>query len=575
MHIRSKKISKDFFGDSLIWLSRTCLPEILFVSILVLSRYQNNIDFSYPGEILLPIVIFSVFAAVSYYLYRFIFGRVTAGHLASLPLLYILLNFGKVTERIQPVAKALLPAKMETDFSVSLVLLILIAVVLGVAGFGLTKLFDRHPFRGFQIPKIALFLVAFVFMVQLVQVGARWVGIADELRYQYQPEQLQQDASKITAKPNVYYMVFDRYGNTNQLQANLGIDNSRLMDHLEQQGFVTRTDGYANYPFTMSSISSTLAMNYHTQLKQFGGDSFQTGFPYRSVLNDPPVAQQLRKNGYTYNQVGSWWDFTRLGIHADNNLTQAFKLDVFGAHFALTDLQRDLLDKSIAGTLLRKGVTVGDTAVIKYNLTLHPRQNFEWQMAALERVASTKSATPQFTFAHVLVPHDPYIFNADGSAPSYDADRNDDGADEKVKYANQVTYLNTRMMELVSYIRANDPSAAIVIQADEGPYPKQFRFPLTQDHYYNPKDLPLPEMKQKFSVLASYYMPNMDKAKVAQDINASVNPFRFILSNYLGYNAPMLPDCNFATGDKFVVYRYELMTEKLTGKPADSRCSQY
>lgn len=82
-------------------------------------------------------------------------------------------------------------------------------------------------------------------------------------------------------------------------------------------------------------------------------------------------------------------------------------------------------------------------------------------------------------------------------------------------------------------------------------------------------------MKQKFGVLASYYMPGVDQQTVAQSITASVDPLRFVLSHYLGYDLPMLPDCQFATGDKYMIYGYQQVTGTLKGTPNPPACKQY
>jgi hypothetical protein len=133
-----------------------------------------------------------------------------------------------------------------------------------------------------------------------------------------------------------------------------------------------------------------------------------------------------------------------------------------------------------------------------------------------------------------------------------------------------VTYLNTRLKELISHIRSKSPDAVIIIQADEGPYPKDFRFKLEPGHYYDPADLTDEKMRQKFSILASYYLPGVADAQVT----SSVNVFRTVLNRYLGYSLPMLPDCHLSTGDKFTIYSYQEVSQRLTGE-SDPSCSQY
>jgi hypothetical protein len=555
-------------------LAHTPLPEFLLVATLIMDRFYLNIDFSYPKELMFPFAAFAIISAVVYYAYRLALRRVYPAHVAALLLVYLFYSYDYHYAQIEKWLKSVLPGNADTFFSLNLLYVVFIAVLCGLVGYFAVKVVESYKFlHHFQLQKVMVFGITFLFLTQSYKVGIVWFHIRNELSFKYTAQSPQKDASKQTSKPDVYYIVFDRYANATTLNDDYHYDNSGFLDFLRSRQFVVRDDAYANYPFTMSSISSTLAMQYHTGLEQqFSKDSFQTGFPYRTILNDPPAAKLFKDNGYTYNQVASWWDFTRIGIHADTNPTEGYRFRIFGAQFFLSDLERDIFNKSVMFPLLKKGMTVGGRVVIKYDRDYNPRENLDHQISALKNIAGTKNQSPQFTFAHILSPHDPYIFKADGSDTLYDHGRNDSGADETVKFTNQLTYLNTQAEDVLGYIRSHDPGAAIIVQADEGPYPKEFRYPLTPDRYYNPKDLAVPQMRQKFGVLASYYMPGAQASDVAAYVDSSVNPLRFVFSNYLGYKMDKLPDCNFATGDKFMVYGYELMTGKLTGKPASPDC---
>ncbi len=571
--LKTKK--KTLLRNIAIRLYGSSLLETMMLATFVLSRYYQNIDFSYPSDIVLPTLLFAILSAVIYYPFRLLLGRATPAHISSLLLGYLLYSFGQQS-LLAPLAKMLLPKSFETSFSTALLRTIFLAIMCGVIGYAIKLALKRKELRQLPLGKIMAFAVSFLFVTQVAKVGLKIVQIWPELTYHYNYVQPKQDKSKATTKPNIYYVVFDRYGNSEQLATHFDIDNAPLNSFLESEGFVNRPGAYANYPFTMSSITSTLDMNYHTDLgAKFGKDGYQTAFPYRAIFNNPGVAQTLRQDGYTYNQLSSWWDFTRVGIQADTSPTQSFRLRTFGMTIFVSDLNRDIINKSIFSPLLKKGVTVGNTALVKYDRDNNPHQNLDLQMDTLKTIASNKTDGPQFTFTHILVPHPPYVFGPDGSDTTYDHESNDNNVDETVKYKNSVTYINTRMQEMVKDIRTNDPSAVVVIQSDEGPYPKEFRGSITPQHYYDPATLPITDMQQKFGVLASYYMPGVSKEVVAANITASVNPLRFVLSNYLGYDLPMLPNCQFSTGNKFQVYNYQLVTEKLTGKPAPAECKQY
>jgi hypothetical protein len=560
-------------------LVRTGIPEVFLIATLCMSRYTENADFSYPSEVVLNIVLLGVLVACLFQMLLLILRRVRAAHIAALLLAYGLYGYTYTFPRFHQWGDKIIP-NSATAFAHTVLQLVLLAIIFGVVGFGVDRLLSLKHLRNIPLFKIIIFAVCFIFVVEVGKVGLRMWTIRADLSYKEPAISLQQNKKAATSKPDVYYLLFDRYASSTTLKNVYNYDNTPLLKYLDSQGFVSRENAYANYPFTMQSVSSTLAMGYHTAIgKEFQNDAkgFQAAFPYRAILDNPPIVQALKSNGYSYNQVSSWWDFTRNVPSATTEPTKSFRLQLLGKSFWLTDLQRDILNKSILSPLLLKGVAIGHTTVVQYQLDRNPAQNFEAQMEAVKAVAisSTQHKQPQFTFAHILSPHEPYIFDANGNTPDYDDNRTDDGIDESVKYINQLTYINKRIEDLISTIRTHDPHAAIVLQADEGPYPKQFRGTLMPGHYYDPINLPVSQMRQKFGILASYYMPDTDPQTVTNGIPSSVDSFRFVLSNYLGYKLPTLPDCQFAVGDKYNLYNYQLVTGALKGSSNPESCQQY
>ena len=560
------------------------LPAILLISSVLFARYLPNSDFSYPSEIILPIVLFAFLATVSYYFYRWTFhGKSGPAHVASFLLVYAIYGFAYAFPYIQRWTDALLPSSLTTSFSSAFSRIIVLVAVFWVVAFVIDRIIRFiKPLRAVQPYKILLFAVCFVFAVQGYKVADRIWHIHRQLAYSYTsplPAKPQNNTISKSDKPNVYYLLFDRYASQQTLQDVYSYDNSQFMSFLNDQGFVNRDQAYANYPFTQQSISSTLSMGYLSELEEdFKNDAgkFQTAFPYRAIIRDPPAAQVFKQNGYTYNQVSSWWDYTRFGIKADNDPTKSFRLRILGLTFWLTDLERDIFHRSALSPILQKGITIGGTTIIKYDQDRNPRQNFHDQIDAIQTIArnSQTQDKPQFTFAHILSPHDPYIFAADGSDAPYNGDRTDQDIDEYQKYTNQLTYVNMQIEQAIATIRKEDPKAVIIFQPDEGPYPKQFRGGLSEDHYFDPKDLDDDDMRQKFGITAAYYMPGVDQDSV-QQLQTSAKVFPFVLNTYLGYDIDYLPECNFSAGNKYVLYDYTLVSGRLRGDDNPQDCQQY
>jgi hypothetical protein len=561
-------------------INNTSLPEVLFISTFILIRWWNNSDFSYPSEIILPIVLFAVLVTAVFYIYRFLLGPGLPAHAASLALTYLFYIFQFIeNSKVGRFVYDLLPQGFSSAFTKSVILAFILGILCGTAAWLLAKIISRFPLlKQLQPYKVLIFVVVFIFSLQLFRTGIRLFELRHQLSYKYATQTIEPPANRsASAKPDIYYLVFDRYASAEVLKANFNYDNSMLMDFLDSQGFYTRPDAHANYPFTMSSIASTMSMDYFPQLeKQFGRDGrWQSAAPYRTTLNNPPIARLLSEHGYAYNQVSSWWDFTRIGIEADSNLAQSYRLRALNKSFHLSDLQRDIIYKSVLSPWLKQGLAVNDSAILKYDLDRNPAENFDAQLASLRGVAArSDKSRPQFTFAHILAPHPPYIFDKNGNLPDYDVESNDNGVDEYVKYTNELTYINKRLQELISHIKQTSPDAVMVLQADEGPYPKQFRGPMSADHYYDPLGLPQKELKQKFGIFASYYMPGIEPNEV-KDMDSSVNVFRFVLNKYFGYNLELLPDCQLSTGNKFNLYNYTVVNDRLTGNPQPAECKAY
>lgn len=557
---------------------QTSLPEILFISTFILIRWWNNSDFSYPSEVILPIISFAALVSAIYYIYRLIFGASLAAHIAALSLSYLLYVFQFVEQsRLGRLVYDWLPSVLSTAFSRSLILAGLLGILCGLAAWFLLKLIDRFNWlKQLQLHKVLLFAILFVFSLQLVRSGARLYELKDQLSYKPPAISVGRPTAP-SAKPDIYYLVFDRYASPEVLKQSFSFDNTELVNYLTSQGFINRQSAYSNYPFTMSSIASTLSMGYLPQLeKQFGRDGrWQSAAPYRTILNDPPIAQLLASQGYAYNQISSWWDFARVGIKADRDPAKSYRLRVLNKAFYLSDLQRDVFFKSILSPWLKKGLGFGDYAALKYDLDRNPAENFNAQLASLKAVANrSEKNVPQFSFAHILAPHPPYIFDENGNMPSYDVESNDNGVDESVKYTKELAYVNKRLKELINYLRQQSPEALILLQSDEGPYPKQFRGPLSADRYYDPLELPAKEMRQKYGIMASYYLPGVEPDK-AKKLNSSVNLFRVVLNQYLGYDLPLLPDCNLSSGNKFNLYNYTAVNDRLRGGSLPNECRKY
>jgi hypothetical protein len=206
------------------------------------------------------------------------------------------------------------------------------------------------------------------------------------------------------------------------------------------------------------------------------------------------------------------------------------------------------------------------------------------QLNALEGIAKHEEPGGRFIFAHILVPHEPYYFNKDGSiseTPGTDSV----GKPIKDKYTGQIEFINTHIKELVRSIQAkSNGQAVILLNADEGPWPQYLNDTLktpqvpdkqTTDGIVEKEDMrnwPQDWLQMKFGILQAAYIPKATPEDNAQ-IN-SVNLFRIILNRYTGTDLPLLPSCNFGiTEGTAHEFKYSDLTDKLSKSGAD--CKTY
>lgn len=512
---------------------KTGAIEVLHLFTLLSVRYLPNRHNVYWDELLLPIVILAPLIFLTYHLYFKLFKDPLTTHVATFSMLYVLFHFGYHFETSSELARALSPVKLSTDFRIAVAVFVLKFIISGLIALAFKFIYNKLKVgKVVPVMNILAFVIIFIAANQAYKIADYNLRISDQTSFEYKLPDYKQDKSKIISKPDIYYFVFDRYASNSWLRSEYGFDNSDLTNFLESEGFTVRDDALSNYPFTVTSVSSTLAMEYHDEaMGHFKNKT--TTFPLRSILNNPPVVQLLKENGYQYTQIASWWGTTADRVQADHNLTSKAKLNILGLKTSLTEFQELFADASALGYLY--------DPILK-NTKIDERQRPIDQIEDLRNISTSDISTPKFVFSHVLLPHSPYLFDENGNNPDYDKNSNDEGVDEKVKYIAQLKYVNTLIKEAISSIRQNNPGAIIVLQADEGPYPAEIRgknfnhlepIELLSDH----------GLRSKYAIQAAYYFPNRTSA---EKINSSVDAFRVTLSDYLGYDIPSLPSCQYS-----------------------------
>jgi hypothetical protein len=298
---------------------------------------------------------------------------------------------------------------------------------------------------------------------------------------------------------NVYFLVFDRYAGLETLKDIYGFDNQPFLDELEKRGFQIAEKCHANYPRTIYSMAS--ALNCELLPEKTRSDKY-----YAEMIQNHAVGRSFKSIGYDYFHFGNWYQ----PLRANRNADYVLPTSIFPSEFA---------DSLYTVTPLSKVLPFKD----KFSFTVNK---------FTEVAATAKNQNPTFVYAHFLMPHTPYVFDADRSRLSWRKTRY---GNPKENYIRQLKATNTFILETVDDILKDSKTPPIIVlTADEGPY-------LTlEEAALDDRE----KMLMRSRVLGAFHFPDAADGTPVMVPNSisPVNVFRTIFARYFGADLPSLAD---------------------------------
>ena len=372
----------------------------------------------------------------------------------------------------------------------------------------------RMPLRTltilFNIAAAALVVVP-VAMIALYLLSSRAIAVA-------RPEPVARSAP--AARPDIYYLIVDGYGRADILAELYAIDNSAFVAGLEERGFYVAAQSRANYTHTHLSLASALNMIYLDEVADQVGRDSTNRMPLRELIADSVVFRFAREQGYQLVAYSSG--------SAGTSVEKADSYRV--APWTVSEYQSVLVNTTPLSAVLGGWQYDRHRARIRYILD---------DLATIPAIAE-----PTLTFAHILAPHPPFVFGANGEPVQSSRDfALFDGSqymalaprEEYVeRYAQQVTYISRELLKTIDQILAASTEPPIlIIQGDHGPG-SQFDWESLENSY-------LPE---RFSILNAYYLPDGGAEALYAGITP-VNTFRLVFNRYLGTDLELLEDRSY------------------------------
>jgi hypothetical protein len=335
---------------------------------------------------------------------------------------------------------------------------------------------------------------------------------------------------------DIYYLIFDRYPDAETLRAHFGFDNTPFLRSLELNGFAVVPGARANYQNTHLSLASSLNMTYLDELQPSVEPSRDLG-PAFSAIARSTVARSLKRAGYRYVHVGSWWSPTSSSPVADVNLRNA----------PLSEFTQALYGSTALLPLLRRGyIAEADRDAVQRATTLR-------EFASMREAIGVDG--PKFVFAHFLMPHPPYVFDRNGGpVPRQERDGN------VRAFLEQLRYTNRRIVRLIGDILDAPGDPVVIVQADEGPYPRlTTKIP---GAWAARSDA---ELRVKYGILNALRLPGSRDA--VSPTLSPVNAFRVVFNTYFGTRLTLLPDESYASRGPRDVYDFIPLGDRVRGRP--------
>lgn len=338
------------------------------------------------------------------------------------------------------------------------------------------------------------------------------------------------ETAQPTVQPDIYYIVLDGFGRADVLRTMYEVDIFGLHDFLRARGFYVAEQSRANYSSTVLSLASSFNYTYLDALTSEAGPDTSDQRPAAAMIRHNRLVTFLERQGYTIVTFPSGVGFSDLA-GADRVLAPTWNLNTF---------QNELINSTPLPIVLR-------LPVFKTQQDLH-RDRI---LFAFERLAEAGGdGKPTFVFAHVMVPHPPFVFGADGDArQNYGKLTVLDGSDFTTivgreayveGYRDQAAFVAGKLQETIDDILATSSEPAIVIvQGDHGPG--------SMFHWHS---LHKTNVHERLPIFNAYYFPNGEYDALYPGITP-VNTFRVVLNTYFGTEYELLEDRSYyASSDR-------------------------
>jgi Sulfatase len=331
--------------------------------------------------------------------------------------------------------------------------------------------------------------------------------------------------SSVPRRPDVFHLVLDGMGRPDVLESRYGMTIDPLIEKFRALGFhLDDSIGHANYVQTHLSLSSMLNLTYLDDLTTLQGTTNHRE-PLRQLMWRARVPDAFKRLGYVVEFIGP-------GSRSEGAFQAADICDCPQLWFSEPEV--GTLTLTPLKVVLASGL--GQEGLFRRSLSV---------FKAFERERT--SMAPRYVYAHVMLPHPPFVANEAGDFRNphrqlggADASFYPGSADEyRTGYRAQATFTLTRALEAATRVvddaRRQGRDVVVIVNGDHGPR-------LGMDARQ-----PTPESGRfALPVLIAIHWP----ADLRPDLppGSLVNVYRTVFRTAFGMNLPPLADRAYVSG---------------------------
>lgn len=470
---------------------------------LIISLYPasallvSNYGYVALGSIIRPLVFSLAFTLAVYLAVRLVVRGWDKASIITTILVLVFFNFGHLYDLLKPVT--LLNIEIgRLRYLLPLTLVISAGLIILV----LTKGRNLRQWNGY----LTLFSIALVILAagQLAWLTITSSGRNDSSRLaETQPAVSGAEFSGV--KRDVYYIILDKYTRDDYLLKDYGLDVSDFIGQLEELGFYVAKCSQSNYPGTALSMASSLNYEYLDELAPEVIENNLSWVHFKPYIDHSRARQFFTDLGYKFVTAETGYEWVEI-TSADIMI----KRERVGGGLELTSFETLFLKSTLLRALMGVDLPVNFTEIVSFEKSHYNRILFTLDQA--KNIPEIPGNT--FTYLHLVVPHEPYVFTPDGE---YKTDQDDASG-----YQDNIRFINNQMIPLLEeIIQKSEVPPVIVLQADHGN-----------------------QGEDAYAIFNAYYLPDGGADQLYPSITP-VNSFRLILDGYFNTDLGLLEDVTY------------------------------